>query len=234
MVSHLNMVEFIRYPSTASFPNFITNRRHDWAPTTPRGGTFLGTVKLHGSNITIVLRPRTLPQIQSRNRIISRGDDSYGASAFLDKVPFQTLIDDIIAIRGGGETWNEIILACEYCGQKIQSGVAISHLPNFLAIFNIRINGEWVGDMRNFKTVALPQHRIFNVAAVGPIFEVTVKDFNQDADVKNAEECMREKTLAVGKQCPFALAVSPLLLHPNEPPVKGPGKPLSSLFRFFF
>ncbi|KAH8831784.1 hypothetical protein DL96DRAFT_1589033 [Flagelloscypha sp. PMI_526] len=188
------MDEHIPYPSTPAFGTSL-----------PSPAVFLGTVKLHGSNVTLVCRPRRPVQVQSRNHM-------EGAYRFFHSRPIDILVEKILQIRGGGLDYNEIIIAGEYAGGKIQHGVALNKLPIFYAIFNIRIDGEWVGDMREYRDVELPNHNIFNLAKTGGLFEVTIPDLGDKAQRQIALQQMEEYTRQVADECPFALQVSPTLL----------------------
>ncbi|KAJ7580227.1 hypothetical protein C8J56DRAFT_277943 [Mycena floridula] len=213
---------FISYPSTPSFKNFAKDLHRtlvrDGEVTS---GTFLGSVKLHGSNITLVFRPRTEVQIQSRNQIITRDSDSQGAVAFLSAIPLELIVDEILRVRNKGRLYSEIYIAGEHCGAKIQKGVALTQLPIFFAIFNIRIDDQWVGDMRKYKSVSLARRNIFNVFDIGPTFEISINDLANKADLAEAEEKMMALTVEVGTECPFAVAVSETLVGRV---VRGPGE----------
>ncbi|KAF7330554.1 Glycoside hydrolase family 5 protein [Mycena venus] len=155
----------IAYPSTPNFKNFKTDyvRTLDWVPPQdgaasseaprkrpPTRATFFGTVKLHGTNATVVFKNgnKRHAQIQSRSWIIEdTKKDNCGTYALLSKAPLSSLIDQILAVAGKG----------------VQKGVAITALDRFFAIFNIRIDGRWV-DMRQYKGCSLPEHRIYNLA----------------------------------------------------------------------
>jgi hypothetical protein len=140
----------IPYPSTPNFKNFKTDyvRALDWvaqdgesqevAPTvdTPRKrpptrATFFGTVKLHGTNATMVFRHgnKRNPQIQSRSWVIEdTKKDNCGTYALLSKAPLASLIDQILAVRGQGSHFREIYIAGEIAGKGVQKGVALVSL----------------------------------------------------------------------------------------------------------
>lgn len=215
------MGEHIPYPSTLSFDNFkqsyiraltytkpVDDESEDkpvddedikLISRPPRVGTFLGTIKLHGTNATIVFVDgnRRTPQLQARTWVIADTQDNQGTRALLSKAPLHQLIDEILRIKGA-DTFKEIYIAGEVAGKGIQKGVAISEMERFFAIFNIRVNGEWV-DMREFNTVSIPSYRIFNIAQY-PTFTITA-DFR--IDTTPVLEKMMEYTMNVAKECPF-------------------------------
>lgn len=127
-------------------------------------------------------------------------------------MPLNHLVEEILRIRGQGTDYKEILIAGEFGGEKIQKGVALQNLSRFYAIFNVRIDGQWVGDLRDYRTVSLPEHRIFNVVEVGPVWEVTIPNVD---DVSEVARFMAEETIQVGLECPFAL---------NVGSIRGPGQ----------
>ncbi|KAF5345670.1 hypothetical protein D9758_013061 [Tetrapyrgos nigripes] len=230
--------QFVRYPQTPSFVGMLDSitTLTEYEATVPdlssllapKGGTFLGSVKLHGTNLTIVFRRTADPgypivQIQSRNRILSVKSDNGGAFVFLNGKPLHLLVEKILGLQGGDPSYKEIFIAGEWAGQRIQSGVALTKLPVFLAIFNICIDGKWVEDMRKYRNVGLPEHRIFNVFDIGPTWEIRIRDFKEKEEVDRVVKITNELTNEVGKECPFAVNVSKYLL-PQGPVARGTGE----------
>ncbi|KAJ6531771.1 hypothetical protein B0H19DRAFT_966587 [Mycena capillaripes] len=208
----------IAYPSTPNFKNFKTDyvraldRPQDASDSEdsppykrpPTKATFFGTVKLHGTNATIVFGngKKVNPQIQSRSWIIvDTKKDNCGTFALLSKAPLSSLVDQILTARGEGPKFREIYIAGEIAGRGVQKGVAIVALERFFAIFNIRIDGHWV-DMRKYRNCSLPEHRIFNLAQY-KTYEVDI-DFR--APTAAVHELMNQYTAEVYETCPFGAA----------------------------
>ncbi|KAJ7707733.1 hypothetical protein B0H17DRAFT_917879 [Mycena rosella] len=209
----------IAYPSTQNFKNFKADYIRalerpqdgdsdvsDPAPgkRPPARATFFGTVKLHGTNATVVFRDgnKADPQIQSRSWVIENSKkDNLGTFALLSAAPLSALVDQILAARGQGSQFEEIYICGEIAGRGVQKGVAIVALQRFFAIFNIRIDGRWV-DMRRYKSCSLPQHRIYNVAQY-KTFEVDI-DFR--ASTAAVHDLMTQYTAEVFEECPFGAA----------------------------
>ncbi|KAJ7475827.1 hypothetical protein FB451DRAFT_1244904 [Mycena latifolia] len=228
----------IAYPSTPNFKNFKTDYVHalnrylqdDLAPSDsdvsdpipekrpPTKATFFGSVKLHGTNATIVFHNgnKAHPQIQSRSWVIeSTKKDNLGTFALLSAAPLASLVDQILAVRGQGSHFRELYICGEIAGKGVQKGVALVALERFFAIFNIRIDGHWV-DMRQYKSCSLPKHRIYNIAQY-KTFEVDI-DFR--ADTTAVHELMTQYTTAVCEACPFGAA----FFDNAGRPVTGPGE----------
>lgn len=89
--------------------------------------TFIGTVKLHGTNAAIV-KEGGVVSLQSRSRIIKVGDDNAGFAAWVEQLPKEALdsIPDNTVIYG------------EWCGGNIQKGVALNGLPKMFVVFMIK------------------------------------------------------------------------------------------------
>jgi RNA ligase len=199
---------FISYPSTPDFAKFKRDLLYD--PISSDGseqadyegykpkGIFIGTVKLHGTNVSIIytMSDRTTPQFQSRNQIITPVKDNMGAAAFLSRAPLRALIDEVMRIYGQ-EDFAEVLIAGEWAGEGIQKGVALSSLPRFYAIFNIRIDGHWV-DLRKYKAVHSPEHRIYNIINF-TTYSIEI-DFQTDTSAMFAE--MEKLTAQVAMRCP--------------------------------
>src|ERR1700753_672259 len=109
---------FVAYPSTPDFHKFRTSvlksfdRRVERTEQEGKAdayvvkydtlkSTFVGTVKLHGTNITILFTNSSrTPQFQSRNRIITPTDDNAGAAKWLADCDLTILLLEIFRIRG--------------------------------------------------------------------------------------------------------------------------------------
>ncbi|KAG8836810.1 hypothetical protein FRB91_008468 [Serendipita sp. 411] len=198
---------FVAYPATPDFARF----RRELSKVTvnyPRKGIFFGTVKLHGTNATIVVTPSSIesPQYQSRNKIIAIGDDNAGTSRFLSKVPIATLVDQILSVRGVVD-FEEIYICGEFAGKGIQKGVGVSSLNHFFAIFNIRVDGHWV-DLRQYRKVHLPDHGVYNLANF-ETYEVEV-DLEDAEAIQDALDRMKAYTLDVVEICPVAAEIAKL------------------------
>ena len=191
---------FVPYPATPDFAKFDRDLRFNDQGSKPRKGTFIGTIKLHGTNITILytMSNRETPQFQSRNQIITPTKDNIGAAAYLSRAPLRPLIDEIMRIYEQ-EDFTEVLIAGEWAGEGIQKGVAVSTLPRFYAIFNIRIDGHWV-DIRKYKTVHSPEHRIYNIIN----FTTYLKEIDFRASNRAVAAEMEELTNEVATRCPVA------------------------------
>lgn len=176
-------------------------------PRPPLKGTFIGTVKLHGTNISIVFTRSgddvNEPQLQSRNKIITPQSDNAGAATWLKTTNLTSILKEILRIRGIEiKDFEEVLVVGEWAGMGIQKSVAINAFKPFFAIFNIRIDGHWV-DIRRYSSVQRPKERILNIANF-EAFEVDI-NLEDPEDSDRAFNLMKEYTLRVSTTCPVAV-----------------------------
>ncbi|KAG0633444.1 hypothetical protein HOY80DRAFT_626041 [Tuber brumale] len=206
---------FIKYPNTLQFPGFKKEalkirsgelRTRGRKLALPAKADFRGTVKIHGTNTTLVFRDcdnLADVTIQSRNRILPLGPgngDSNGAAEFLAGVPLGSLAQSVFG--AGKAKFRTLIIAGELAGKGIHKGTGVSGLERFFMVFNICVDGLW-WDMGRLSGVTLPDHRVFNIMNY-KTFKVTI---NLNADTTAAEFQMGEYTKEVANECPVAKAL---------------------------
>lgn len=148
------------------------------------------TVKIHGSNLSVVLDDYKM-EIQSRNNVISVDNDCYGFARWIFDLP-QDVIKEFQKLFG-----NQCVIFGEWAGKGIQKGVAVGELDKFWTIFRVEtLDGQWI-DINNIDLTHLNQHRIYSVYQFG--VETLEIDFEHPAEAVNK---MNELTLAVEKECP--------------------------------
>jgi hypothetical protein len=191
----------IKYPSINQFKDVVRSVRdsHDYKGKGPDGTPiyshtenypvikFLGTVKLHGTNASIVKYSDGRLEFQSRERILSLEFDNSNFMLEMLRINPSFLFDNIqfndyCAVYG------------EWCGGSIQKGVAINALPKMFVIFGIKVDGEWVPLPPDFRSES---NRIYNILQF-PTYEVEI-DFNTPELIQNK---LIELTLAVEEKCP--------------------------------
>lgn len=110
--------------------------------------TFHGTVKLHGTNASVVIEPNGDYYAQSRSTVLSLEADNAGFAAFA----LQPQVKDALsafAVAARDAYFNDrdyvepfnatTIVYGEWCGGNIQSGVALNKLPKMFVIFAVRL-----------------------------------------------------------------------------------------------
>lgn len=220
------MTSLIKYNSTPQFKSVVKGIRDlafklgkELPPI-----VLTGTVKLHGTNVSIVFHGENCDthHLQSREAILTDAEDTYGFYAFINDNP-QALEDlRAIALRarkivGGVEP---IQIFGEWVGPGVQKKVGIGRIPEkMMFVFRIRssldnLTFNWAvpdsdlmpDDLHGVKGST----RIRNIMAF-PTYQVTV-DFTSPANAINEMEAITRKIDAV---CP----VTTTLLADNLPEV---------------
>lgn len=167
----------------------------------------IGTVKLHGTHADIIISPSNKLTFQSRNNAtLTESTDNFGfAEAMSSKQSAILHIRDRILSRW--KTLNlhstldptlPITIAGEWIGHKIQSHVAVSHLPRRFVIISIRINNQWVPDPP-YADIEDPAHDIYNVSR-GGTYHATLYPEN----IQRTIDDLLPLTERIAASCPFA------------------------------
>lgn len=189
-----------KYPDTVQFRNIVktVRLRHDFKGYDDNDNPiyqhdspypilkFRGTVKLHGTNGSIVKYADGTTHYQSRDNILSLDRDNaqfmMAMSGKNTDFLFNCHYDDYCAVYG------------EWCGGNIQKGVAINRLEKMFVIFGIKIDSEWIdlpSDLHD------NEQGIYNILQF-PTYEIEI-NFNQPELAQNK---MIELTNEVEQCCP--------------------------------
>jgi len=198
----------IKYSSINQFRHAVKKARTFYdSPTV----TYIGTVKLHGTNSSVIIKADGNIVTQSRNRILTVDSDNAGFARFIDEsIGHQTLVDwrrDNVASDD-----RDLIIYGEWCGRGIQKGVGISNLPKMFVIFQVGfVNDEYIENVeededvenvikwsiREKMTVSNLPQGFYNIYDF-PYFEVEI-DFNSPESLNND---IIEMTMSVENECP--------------------------------
>jgi hypothetical protein len=172
---------------------------------------FLGTVKLHGTNASIVHRVGQPLDCQSRKRILTvRGDNAGFAQFTLGDTGEPIWNPYFTALRetNGISPSETVIVYGEWCGKGIQKGVAIAAFDKTFIIFAIRVydeveeQGRWLYP-EEMSAVPLPEHDRVKSILDFPTYRVTI-DFNNPVLAQNELARLTENVEA---ECPVAAAM---------------------------
>ncbi len=189
-VAHSN----VKYPSTGAFRNAIHNLKsaltfigvdnnnqaiYDTTKELPLVD-FVGTIKVHGTNASLIMFEDQTIYCQSKERLLSFGYDNAGFWEAMQHTETKELFDKVKSIYlkiNKTEPEYPIIIAGEYAGKGIQKGVAVSEVDKFFMIFGVKVGNLWlpIEDCR----ISKPEDRIFH-ALDFPSFEVTIDLNNQE------------------------------------------------------
>lgn len=151
--------------------------------------TFIGSVKLHGTNASIVFPIEGGFYCQSRSNVITLQSDNAGFARWVEDHKNQLEILD----KSG------LVVYGEWCGQGIQKGVAISQVPKNFIVFAVRVLQEdtsyWAPPcFIQKKTTDARLDCIYNY----PTWVITI-DFNHPEESQNL---LVELTQEVETECP--------------------------------
>lgn len=217
-------INAIKYPSTNQFRNVCQHMVHthqstlvvidgveQWIldynkplPTT----TYAGTVKVHGTNGSMVKYEDGRIYFQSKKRILDITHDNHGFFEAMQTVDVNQLFDAFIeryVELNNKQPEYPIEIAGEWAGQGIQSGVAVSEVPKFFAIFAFKTNESTPDDdtvtgwhnITKYADIDMPDDRIYNICRFG--VEYIDIDFNTPAFATHE---LTESTTEVEKECP--------------------------------
>jgi hypothetical protein len=218
------MKKFISYPSTPQFREIVgnVNRHNNFVGLDENGDAiydqskpkpiikFIGTVKLHGTNASVMYNDESGIWVQSRSNIITPEKDNAGFAWFVEskKKFFQKLFNQIKEKYSINTTLNTIGIYSEWAGANIQKGVGICNIEKSCFIYGIKISpiteieeeqknnsAYWV-DYYGFKD---KENKIYNMLDF-KTYEIDV-DFNRPELSQNK---IVEMTLEVENECPVA------------------------------
>ncbi|QQO38381.1 RNA ligase 2 [Vibrio phage VPG01] len=202
-------MEAIKYPSTGQFRNAAKFLQHN----TPAGSIvpMVGTVKIHGTNGSMVMVEDGTIYFQSKSRVLDVHNDNSGFCNYMLEQPVAKLFAQFIAkyeLQYNKQPEFPIEIAGEWAGQGIQKGVAVSQVERFFTIFGFRVGnnedngGKLIGWLPNhlFSNVRLHESRIYNAYDFG-CYRI---DINTSMP-QLATEQLQEFTLEVEKACPVGM-----------------------------
>lgn len=213
------MAKVIKYPSTSQLRNVIKTvhetltydghnddgeiKRKVVAPEAyllP----YVGTVKVHGTNGSVVFYSDDEIAYQSRERVLSLDQDNMGFMSFMIRKDTDELLNQvryICSVRGIPFEF-PVEIAGEWAGRGIQKGVAVSEVEPFFAMFRVAVGRDEHGSMKWLPPTALlgtglPEQRIFNILDFG-YWNLDIP-FNAPEEVQNI---LVEVTTKVEAECP--------------------------------
>lgn len=186
----------IAYPSINQLRHMVDQMKR-WNLTTME---FYGTVKLHGTHADVLQPHATSTDLiyQSRNRVLSLESAKTDNQGFMQSMVKKDLSQLFASIRARvpGSEGEVVLLAGEWCGGNIQSGVALTGLAKFFVIFDIKVGNRWV-DFRQFSDIHDNSQRIYNVMQF-PTWTIEFDINNPEA----VQEQIINWTQEVAAECP--------------------------------
>lgn len=181
-----------KFPSIGQFRSVVKAEREsaEYHSRPPAKRTYIGTVKLHGTNAGIRLANGEI-EFMSRSRVITPEDDNHGFARHMVSHK-----DDLhAALSALGET---VTVFGEWCGAGVQGSVAIAAEQKLFVAFALLLGNEWADPAI---VPRLPDARVFNIRDF-PSWEREI-DFASPEQIQNDLIALTE---AVEAACPVALA----------------------------
>lgn len=177
---------------------------------------FNGTIKLHGTNMSVCYNKINGFYVQGRHGLINATHDTFGFGLFATNRTdqFMKFFDFLEKVYSVDTNKFTITIYGEWCGEKIQKGVALMGLTKRFVIFEAKMSpifsfaesGEssvWLDvSMKNEHgkcIISGEKDNIFNV--------YDFKTYDVVIDLDNLEQTQRELTMftsEVDNECPFA------------------------------
>ena len=195
-----------------SFVGFDEKNEPIYDPTIPKPIlTFIGTCKLHGTNMGISFNNIDGLWFQSRTGVITPQNDNAGAafSGEVNREAWLKLLNQVKEENDIDLDNNSITIYGEWVGKSIQKGVGISNLEKSAFIFGVKISPNKNEDLEkqvpsywvNSTNLRSPENRIYNIVDYGE-YPIEI-DFNVPQLAQNK---IIDLTLQVEKECPIAKA----------------------------
>jgi len=200
--------EHISFPSISQYRNVIKqiqqSAKHHVVPTPTV--TFKGSVKLHGTNASVVLGLDGEVYAQSRERVITPMSDNAGFATWLvqHKEFFGKVLDDLE--HDYAKAFDVVQIYGEWCGGSIKKGVGLSKLSKMFVIFGVRVSEnaesqQWldVDILRESFTKYGKPDNVY-LSSDFPTFFINI-DFNKP---EQSQQDLIDLTIEVEKDCPVA------------------------------
>lgn len=230
MTQHYSFPSIEQYRTIIKYVNDRADRRQVPRPTL----SFHGTVKLHGTNASVVLGSEGGYYAQSRSNVITPEADNAGFAAFAHRADVRSALtafasNAMNAYFATREDYVErypvnVAIYGEWCGGNIQSSVALNKLSKMFVIFAVRLISKddaekslWLmpWDVEQaFETIARPiegRWAAFDVVGAElPIYCIEkFKTWQLPIDFADPAQAQNELvriTTEVEAECPVALA----------------------------
>lgn len=166
-----------------------------------------GTVKVHGTNASVVLDKNNKVSVQSRNNRLSLDGSDGNHYDFVYYVQ-ENLVHFVDALRVFRDNENpefeEVVVYGEWAGLGVQKGVAVSELPKSFFIFGMYAKDS-EGEVHKYPSTVLntydnfhnPDIRAYTICNF-PTYSVKI-DFNNP---QKSLQTLEKLTLQVEKECP--------------------------------
>ncbi len=145
-------MECIKYSSIDQFRNVVKEVRYLSKDSVLPVLKFTGTVKIHGTNSSVIVCSNGDQFPQSKNNILTLENDNCGFARWHseNKYVFDTL-REVLEIENVISTSDNIVIYGEWAGKGIQKGVAVSECEKFFYIFGVKVIDQEGEKIKHFR-----------------------------------------------------------------------------------
>ena len=182
----------IKYPSIEQFRRVVKEVGMTYPNQILPALTFKGTVKVHGTNASVVIKPDGTITTQSRNNVITVDKDNAGFANWAEERKswfheYRSILEEELIINDS----DTVVICGEFAGGNIQKNVAITGLNKFFYIFGIRIINE--PENKDYWSYEIPKFERSNDIEFDRIFmSDTIWAKNIVINFNNPEESQNE------------------------------------------
>lgn len=169
--------------------------------------TFIGTVKLHGTNASVVFSPDGSHEFQSRERVLSITSDNAGFCMWGERniAALQAIYNNVLKTFPEYKD-KKIVIFGEWCGPGVQKGVGISEISHkIFVIFNITIVKDEEDEARIELHPAQISAAVYGTEDIYTVYDFPTFTMNIDFEAPQlSQNALVDITMAVEEQCPVA------------------------------
>ena len=102
---------------------------------------YVGTVKIHGTNGSVVWHSEDDVVFQSKSAVVAVGKDNMGFAGSMSNKNLSGILNEIKAICADNDIEFEfpVEIAGEWAGRGIQKGVAVTEVEPFFTVFRVAV-----------------------------------------------------------------------------------------------
>ncbi|MDB4314474.1 RNA ligase family protein [bacterium] len=158
---------------------------------------FEGREKHHGTNASVVFDNDGNMSCQSRERVISIGDDNAGFAQWAEDNK-EIFVGEYNHLKNLHKNFDAVIIYGEWCGGSIQKGVALNQLGKMFIVFAAKMKRGEETHWLPISHIVSKDHNIYN-SNMMPAYEVSVDLNNPQLSVNQMNEWVEE----IDKVSPF-------------------------------
>ena len=187
-------MECIKYPKIGQFRNVVKDMHHLYSSQQMPVVTFTGTVKVHGTNASVVFEGQE-QRPQSRNNTLTVGNDNAGFALWHSE---RIELFSELRKRIDEPDIGTIVIYGEFAGKGIQKGVAVSEAEKFFYVIGVKVVSSSGGEswLDEYQSMSLG----IDIIDARDVWRKSIDiDFSNPQSSQNR---LAGETLLIEEQCP--------------------------------